>query len=305
MKLKIVFMGSPDFAIPSLKVLTSDFDVVGVVTKPDTKSGRGQKTSSPPIKNLALELGLEISQPNSLKNPEFQNLLHEWAPDLIVVAAFGKILPKSVLNFPKYECINVHASLLPRWRGAAPINAAILHGDEFSGVTIMKMARGLDTGDILTQRKIKLGPDETAGSLFYKLSELGADLLIKTIPDYVSGEIKPQVQDESLSTYAPMLSKADGLIDPQNDIESLSRQIRAFTPWPSSFLKYNGINLKIHKVSIQKNNNSTIGKRTIQNKMPAIHVSGGLLILETVQKAGSKKMNGEDFLRGSRNWESK
>ncbi len=200
-------MGSPDFALPSLSALAENFNVVGVVTKPDKKSGRGQKTTPPPVKKLALSLGIEIIQPKSLKYDDFQQKLKEWNPDLIVVAAFGKILPGSVLDHPQFGCINVHASLLPRWRGAAPINAAILNGDEYSGVTIMKMAHGLDTGDIISKRSIPILDTETAGSLFDKLSSLGAKLLLNTIPNFINGSILPRPQNDEFSTYAPMLKK--------------------------------------------------------------------------------------------------
>src|ERR1041384_6106730 len=186
---KIVFMGSPDFSLPSLRALAQHHDVVGVVTQPDRESGRGREIKMPPVKTLALELGLPIMQPEKLKQPEAMEQLHVWAPDLIVVAAFGQILKKDVLDLPRYGCLNVHASLLPRWRGAAPINAAILAGDEETGVTIMRMDVGLDTGPILTQRSIPLTRDDTAGSVFQKLSQLGADLLIETLPDYLSGKL--------------------------------------------------------------------------------------------------------------------
>ena len=301
---KIVFMGSPDFALPTLKALVENFEVVGVVTKPDKKSGRGQKTSPSPIKKLALSLGLDVYQPKSLKSSSFLEKLDHWKPDLIIVAAFGKILPKSVLDYPKYGCINVHASLLPRWRGAAPINAAILHGDEYSGVTIMKMAEGLDTGDIISQCSIPILGEETAGSLFVKLSELGAKLLIDTIPVYLNGKIISRIQDDLISTYAPMLKKEDGIIDPNKSAMQISRQIRAYNPWPGSQLIYNENILKIHKVSIFASQTYNIGTRFVHEKKPALQTLDGILILERVQKSGKKAINGEDFLRGVRDWES-
>src|SRR5690349_383378 len=184
---KVVFMGSPDFSLPTLKALAGTYDVVGVVTQPDRASGRGRELKAPPVKTLALELGIPVMQPERVRLPEAMEQLRAWAPELIVVAAFGQILRKDVLDLPHYGSINVHASLLPRWRGAAPINAAILHGDEETGVTIMKMDVGLDTGPMLAQGLIALTRRDTAGSVFETLSHLGADLLIETLPDYLSG----------------------------------------------------------------------------------------------------------------------
>src|SRR5512133_3181424 len=185
----VVFMGSPDFSLPALRALSEAYDVVGVVTQPDRASGRGRELKAPPVKRLALELGIPVIQPEKLRQPGAMEQLRAWNPELIVVAAFGQLLRKDVLDLPRFGCINVHASLLPRWRGAAPINAAILHGDEQTGVTIMVMDVGLDTGPILSKRAIRLAPDETAGSAFEKLSQLGADLLIETLPDYISGKL--------------------------------------------------------------------------------------------------------------------
>ena len=193
-------MGSPDFSLPSLRALAKNYDVVGVVTQPDRASGRGRELKSPPVKTLALELGIPIMQPEKLKQPEALEQLHVWTPELIVVAAFGQILKKDVLDLPRYGCINVHASLLPRWRGAAPINAAILHGDEETGVTIMQMDVGLDTGGMLAKRSIRLNPTDTAGSVFQAVSTLGEDLLLETLPRWIAGEIQPQVQYDALAT---------------------------------------------------------------------------------------------------------
>ncbi len=296
-------MGSPDFALPSLKALIETFNVVGVVTKPDQKSGRGQKNTPSPIKKYSLSQGLNVTQPLSLKDPEFQEILNRWGPDLIVVAAFGKILPKSVLEFPEFGSINVHASLLPRWRGASPINAAILNGDKNSGVTIMKMAVGLDTGDIISQQSIPLEVDETAGTLFNKLSKIGAELLLKTIPDYINGEIQPQAQNDQLSTHAPMLKKEDGLIDPYKSAVYISRQVRAYNPWPGSHFKYDDKYLKIHNVRIIQGDEYKIESRIIIEKKPSIQTSDGIVIFEQVQKSGKKSMDGKEFLRGERNWE--
>src|SRR5687767_6296962 len=225
---KIVFMGSPDFALPGLRALAQDYEVVGVITQPDRASGRGREIKMPPVKTLALELGLPVMQPEKLSAPEAMQQLLAWNPDLIVVAAFGQILKKDVLDLPPHGCINVHASLLPRWRGAAPINAAILHGDKETGVTIMKMDVGLDTGPILRLRSIPLTGEDTAGFVSEKLSHLGADLLIETLPDYLSGKLKPVPQPEEGMTYAPMLKKEEGQLDFTLPAEQLERRVRAF-----------------------------------------------------------------------------
>ena len=207
MDTRIVFMGSPDFALPTLQALVENFQVVGVVTQPDRPAGRGRDLKAPPVKALAHKLGLPIIQPQNLKDSQALEHLKGWNPDVIVVAAFGQILRPNVLNLPPHGCINVHASLLPRWRGAAPINAAILHGDEKTGITIMKMDEGLDTGPIINKAVITIAPDETAGSLFPKLAQLGGELLVKSLPDYLNGDLVPQPQDDSHATYIKMLKR--------------------------------------------------------------------------------------------------
>ncbi|MFT3895953.1 MAG: methionyl-tRNA formyltransferase [Anaerolineales bacterium] len=300
---KVVFMGSPDFSLSTLRALAKMYEVLGVVTQPDRASGRGRELKAPPVKVLAQELGIPVMQPEKLKQPEAMEQLHAWAPDLIVVAAFGQLLRKDVLELPRYGCINVHASLLPRWRGAAPINAAILAGDEETGVTIMKMDVGLDTGPMLSKRSIRLTPTDTAGSVFEKLSTLGADLLIETLPDYLSGKLVPQPQPEEGMTYAPMLKKEEGKLDFTNDANELDRRIRAFNPWPGAYMDFDGTTLKVHRAHVEAGNGEA-GKRLIVQNQPAVGARGGLLILDEVQPAGKKSMRGKSFLSGARNWES-
>ena len=294
-------MGSPDFALPSLRALYENYSVVGVVTQPDRAAGRGRELKAPPVKTLALELGIPVSQPEKLRQPEAMEQLRAWSPDLIVVAAFGQILRQDVLDLPPFGCINVHASLLPRWRGAAPINAAILHGDEETGITIMKMDAGLDTGPILSQRSVRIGPDETAGSLFEPLSQLGADLLLDTLPAYLAGELEPRPQPEEGVTYAPMLKKEEGSLDFSRPAEELERKVRAFNPWPGTFFNWDGGRLKIHRASISPGKKRK-GERLIHNGLPTVGTSDGLLVLEEVQPAGKKAMPGKAFLAGARNW---
>src|SRR5215212_467856 len=235
---KVVFMGSPDFSLPTLRALANAYRVVGVVTQPDRASGRGRELKPPRVKLVAQELDISVIQPEKLRQPEAMEQLRVWNPDLIVVAAFGQILKKDVLYLPRFGCINVHASLLPRWRGAAPINAAILHGDEETGVTIMQMDVGLDTGPMLSQSAIPLTRDDTAGSVFEKLSTLGADLLLETLPEYISGKLKPVPQPAEGVTYAPMLKKDEGQLDFDQNAHALERRVRAFNPWPGAFVEF-------------------------------------------------------------------
>ena len=300
---KVVFMGSPDFSLPSLRALAGTYDIVGVVTQPDRASGRGRELKAPPVKLLAQELGIPVMQPEKLRLPEAMENLRAWSPDLIVVAAFGQILKKDVLELPRFGCINVHASLLPRWRGAAPINAAILAGDEETGVTVMQMDVGLDTGPMLAKRSIRLAPTDTAGSVFEALSQLGANLLLSTLPDYLSGKLLPQPQPEEGITYAPMLKKEEGKLDFTHDANELERRIRAFNPWPGAYMEFDGVLLKIHRAHVESGN-AEAGKRLVVQNQPAVGAGGGLLILDEVQPAGKKSMSGKSFLSGARNWES-
>jgi methionyl-tRNA formyltransferase len=298
---KIVFMGSPDFSLPTLRALAEHYDLVGVVTQPDRASGRGRELKPPSVKLLAQELNIPVIQPEKLKQPEAMEQLRLWNPDLIVVAAFGQILRKDVLELPPLGCINVHASLLPRWRGAAPITAAILHGDEETGVTIMKMDVGLDTGPILTRSAIRLTPDDTAGSVFESLSRLGAELLIDTLPDYLSGKIQPVPQPEVGATYAPMLKKEEARLDFTRPADELERRVRAFNPWPGAFMDFEGTLLKIHRTHVEQGR-AEAGQRLIYRDQPAVAAGDRLLILDEVQPAGKKPMSGKSFLSGARNW---
>lgn len=303
MSIRVVFMGSPDFALPGLSALAAAraYQVVGVITQPDRASGRGRELKSPPVKNLALELDIPIMQPEKLRTPESMQQLSAWNPDLIIVAAFGQILKKDVLDLPRYGCINVHASLLPRWRGAAPINAAILAGDEETGVTIMQMDVGLDTGPMLAKKSIRLSPDDTTGSALQALSTLGADLLLETLPEYLSGNLKPVPQPAEGATYAPMLKKEDGKLDFTKDVNELERRVRAMNPWPGAFMDFDGAVLKAHRAHVEQGNMSA-GQRLIVQNQPAVGARGGILVLDEVQPAGKKSMSGKSFLAGARNW---
>jgi methionyl-tRNA formyltransferase len=305
MSIRIVFMGSPDFALPCLSVLAAarNYQVVGVVTQPDRASGRGRELKAPPVKTLALELNIPVVQPEKMR--EAMPQLQEWNPDLIVVAAFGQILKKEVLAMPCHGCINVHTSLLPRWRGAAPINAAILHGGEETGVTIMQMDAGLDTGPMLARKVIRIRRDDTAGSVLQALSTLGADLLIETLPDYISGKLTPQPQPAEGVTYAPMLKKEDGLLDFTRSAIELERRVRAMNPWPGAWFEWNGNLLKVLSAStVSVESGQASGSRLIVQGRPAVMSADGALILDEVQPAGRKIMPGKSFLSGVRDWEA-
>lgn len=301
MEKRIVFMGSPDFALPSLRVLVEGWKVVGVVTQPDRPAGRGRKLQPPEVKVLAQRLGLPVFQPVSLKDPNAVDEIRSLAPDVIIVAAFGQILKQNILSLPPFGCVNVHASLLPRWRGAAPIQAAILH-DEITGVTIMKMNQGLDTGPILNQRSIPIQDTITAGELSKELAKLGAGLLVETLPMYFNGSIEPRLQNEAEATYAPRLEKADGELDFTQPANFLARQIRAYHPWPGSFSYFKGAQLKVFKAHTHEHQQPIPGKHYIVNKQPAWGTQHGLLVLDEVQLAGKTRIPGEAFLRGTHDW---
>jgi methionyl-tRNA formyltransferase len=302
MDLRIAFLGTPDFAIPTLRKLAEHHLVVGVVSQPDRPAGRGRKMVSTPVKRVAEDLGLEIHQPVDVNTSSSLNLIQDWEIDLICVAAFGQILKPPLLSLPKGGCLNVHASLLPRWRGASPINAAILAGDSESGVTIMKMGPGLDDGPILSQESVPIGLKETAGTLSSKLSVLGGELLLKTIPPYIRGEIIPQPQDPKLATYAKMLKKKSGEMDFNQSAADLSRKVRAYSPWPGAFTTWNGKRLLIHQTSHHSVTSPGPGVLLRHRGQPAIGTSEGILVLEKLQLAGKKPVSGEEFLNGTPSW---
>lgn len=235
--LRIVFMGTPELAATSLEALLGapEFQIVAVVTQPDRPKGRDLKLAPSPVKQSALRAGLPVLQPQKARDPEFLTGLQSFQPDLIAVAAFGQILPRSILELPSHGCLNVHTSLLPKYRGAAPIQWAIANGDAETGVTIMKMDAGMDTGDILTQRATPILPSDNGQTLHDRLAPLGAELLVQTIPDYVAGKIQPRPQDSTLATHAAKLKKSDGQIDWQQPAMTVWNRLRAFTPWPGAF----------------------------------------------------------------------
>lgn len=300
--IRIVFMGSPEFAIPSLISLIDNFKVVGVVTQPDKPAGRGKALKAPPVKEIALKHEIEFIQPNKLREAGVFEKLQSWAPDVIVVVAFGQILRQEVLDLPKFGCINVHGSILPRWRGAAPIQAAILHGDEETGITIMKMDSGVDTGPILKQKSIKIRDDSTSESLGKSLSLLGADLLIETLDDYLRGNLKPIPQSEDGATYAPRLEKENGFLDFSKSAMELDCQVRAYFPWPGTFMEIGDERIKVMATHVVDEVNLEPGERGLISGYPIVGTSQGGLTLKQVQPAGKKVMLGKTFLNGFRNW---
>jgi methionyl-tRNA formyltransferase len=301
--MRIVFMGSPEFAVPALRSLAQSMQVVGVITQPDRPAGRGRKTQPPAVKLEAQSLGIPVMQPDRLREPATIAQLQSWKPDAIVVAAYGKILPPSMLKIPPLGCLNIHASLLPRWRGAAPIQAAIIHGDKETGVTIMLMDEGMDTGPILAQRTTTIGGEETAGELAGRLARMGAALIVPTLEAFAAGQIQPIPQDHSLATYAPMLRKADGALEFSKPAAQLARQVRAFEPWPTSYFSWKGKRIVVRRAHAMPNGDLTPGTCTLTPEgKPAIATSQGLLVLDIVQPAGRAPMPGEAFLRGARDF---
>jgi methionyl-tRNA formyltransferase len=299
-------MGSPQFAVPSLQALLETFPIVGVVTQPDRPAGRGQTLKQSPIKLLVNQAGIPVIQPVKLRQPEAMTILREWQPDLIVVAAFGQILRQEVLDLPPHGCINVHASLLPRWRGAAPIQSAILNDDQETGITIMRMDAGIDTGAIISQVSLPIKPDDTAGSLSDKLAILGAQALMATLPRYLSGEVTPTQQDERAASFAPMLKKEDGRLDFTRTGRQLVNQIRAMNPWPGTYFTKSGNILKVLRASFLSTQavagGAGTGTAVTNGGKPAFVVADGLLVLEEVQPAGKRVMSGKEFLAGARDW---
>ena len=300
--LRMVFMGSPEFARTILQALIGKANLVGVVRQPDRPAGRGKVLTAPPVKVLAEEAGIPIMQPERLRRPEAFDQLAAWQPELIVVAAFGQILRQNVLDLPEYGCINVHASLLPRWRGAAPIQAALLHGDSQTGVTIMKMDAGVDTGDILSQQAEEITENDNAASLTDRLAAAGAELLMTTLPRYLNGTIQPRPQDNTLATYAPMIKKEDGLLDFSEPAKTLVCKVRAYNPWPGTYFQWQGQPIKVLSASSLTPTELQPAQHGTVNGLPIVGTADGALVLREVQPAGKKPMPGGVFLNGARGW---
>lgn len=296
--MRIVFMGTPDFAVPSLQALIdAGHDVCAVYTQPDKPQGRKQILTAPPVKTLALEHDIPVFQPNTLKNEDEQARLRELAPEVIIVVAYGKLLPKAVLDIPPHGCINVHGSLLPRWRGAAPIQWAVIAGDEMAGVTTMQMAEGLDTGDMLLTYETKVDEKETAGELFDRLAQSGAELLTQTLVKL--DEITPRPQDDAQSCYAHMLDKQMAVIDWSKSAHEIDCLIRGLNPWPIALTTLSGERLKVFAAEKAAGNGEpgTVLEADPKKGLTVACGEGALKLIE-IQLVGGKRMKATDFLRG-------
>lgn len=294
--MRIVFMGTPDFAVPSLEaLLRRGHEIAAVYTQPDKPKGRGHKLLPPPVKVLALEHNIPVCQPTTLRNAEAVETLRAFEPELIVVAAYGKILPPDVLTIPPHGCINVHGSLLPQYRGAAPIQWAVLNGDKISGVTIQRMAEGVDTGDILAKAQTEIGEDETSGELFDRLMMLGAELLVDTIDKLDT--LTPEPQDEALATHAPMLQKEMGAVDWTKPASEVHNLVRGLNPWPAAYLMVDGKRMKLWRTKIVKVNGLPGVLTVLDGEMTVYCGSDAVQLLE-IQPENGKRMRGSDYLRG-------
>lgn len=299
--MKVLFMGTPDFAVNTLKaIIEAGHEVIGVVTQPDKVKGRGAKISYPPVKEAALEYDLTVYQPVKVREPEFLQLIANLKPEVIVVAAFGQILPEELLDIPPYGCINVHASLLPKYRGAAPIQAAILEGEEETGITIMHMDVKLDTGDMILQEKIPIAKDETGGSLHDKLAVLGAELLVKALEKLEDGSAERIPQDDSKASYVKMMDKELGNIDFTMPALKIERMIRGLNPWPSAYTRINGKTLKLWKAEVMETSSDAKPGEVIEVTKDKIVVMTGkdALIIHELQLEGKKRLSCDAFLRG-------
>lgn len=303
--MRVVFMGTPDFSVGTLKALAAaGHEIAGVVSQPDKPKGRGKNLQPTPVKEAAMELGLPVYQPKKVRDPEFLEVLKELNPEMIVVVAFGQLIPKSILELAPYGCINVHASLLPKYRGAAPIQWAVIDGEPETGVTIMRMDEGLDTGDMISKVTVPVSADETGGSLFDKLSEAGAKLLVETLPSLEAGTAVFEKQpEESPTAYAGMIKKSMGDLDWNRPAEELERLIRGLNPWPSAYTKLDGKTLKIWKAQVLEE------KEEEEKQMPGtilstdqqefkVKTGKGILKITELQLEGKKRMDTSSFLRG-------
>jgi len=301
--MKIVFMGTPEFAVPALSaVVSSGHEVKYVVTQQDKARDRGKKVQPTPVKEKALSLGIEVLQPEKIRgNKEIIDKIADAGPDMIVVAAYGKILPADILNIPNLGCINIHASLLPRWRGAAPIQRAIIEGDDVTGITIMHMAEGLDTGDMIISKSTEIGR-KTAVELHDELARIGAELIVKAMEQIEAGTAPGIVQDEKFATYAPLISKSDGLLDFSKTPEELERLIRGVNPWPGAYTMYNGEIMKVWEAfPVDKESSEPAGAITgVSDAGIEISAGGKTLLITEIQMPGKKRVKIKEYLKGNK-----
>lgn len=302
--MKIVYMGTPDFAVAPLEaILKAGHEVTAVVTQPDRQKGRGREVQYSPVKECALSYGIPVLQPLKIKEKDAVEELRKYLADIFVVAAFGQLLSEEILNMPRFGCINIHASLLPAYRGAAPIQWCVINGEEKTGVTIMQMAKGMDTGDILLQKEVVLDEKETGGSLFDRLMETGAELIVEALPKIEAGELTPVVQKEELATYAGKITKDMGNIDFAKSAVTIERLIRGLNPWPSAFTHYKGKILKIWEADVVSEcvnaENPVPGTVIAMDKESFTLATGeGALRIRSLQPEGKKRMSCAEFMRG-------
>ena len=300
--MRVIFMGTPDFSVGTLKALIeAGHEVVLAVTQPDKPKGRGKAMQFPPVKEAAVELGIEVYQPRRVREPECVEYLRKYNADIIVVVAFGQILPKEILEMPKYGCVNVHASLLPKYRGAAPIQWAVINGDKVSGVTTMRMDEGLDTGDMIMKEEVVLDEKETGGSLFDRLSEVGADLCVRTLTAIENGTATYTKQDHEAATITTLIKKLFGIIDWTKAAKEIECLIRGLNPWPSAYTYLHGKTLKIWAASVKdETSEHAPGELAVVTKHEVgVQTGDGILMLEEVQLEGKKRMTADAFLRGN------
>jgi methionyl-tRNA formyltransferase len=297
---RIVFMGTPQFAVKSLEACLGLGEVVAVVTQPDKPRGRGQEVSFSPVKQLALEKGLPVLQPVKIRGTSFASELAALKPDVAVVTAYGKILPKDVLEAPAHGCVNVHASLLPRFRGAAPIQWAIAEGDEKTGVCLMKMDEGMDTGGVIDRAELPIGPKDTSASLHDALSALGGEVLKRALPQYLAGGLKPVPQPSEGVVMAPMIRKEDGALDFSKPAVVLERRLRAFTPWPGAFTTLDGALFKVHAATVGTGQGAPGTVLAAGPQGLEVACGDGSLVMTSVQLEGKRVMTAQEFLAGKK-----
>lgn len=299
--MRVIFMGTPEFAVYSLKALLTQHEVIAVVSQPDKPKGRGKKLAPTPVKEYALEQGLQVYQPEKARDPEFVALLEELAPDVIAVTAFGQILPENILNIPKYGCINVHGSLLPKYRGAAPMQWSIIDGEKVTGITTMFMAKGMDTGDMLLKTEVEIKPDDNFASVHDKMAEAGADLLLETLTALKAGTIKRVPQDHEAATYAPMITKETGHIDWTKDAQEIIDLMRGLDPTPGAYTDYEDEPLKLYR-GIKADGEYSQGKPgeivDVTKKGFVVKCGDGALTITELQARGKKRMATDAYLRG-------
>ncbi len=297
--MKIIFMGTPDFAVPSLEILSQNYDVLAVITQPDKPKGRGKKVAFSPIKEKALQLGIEVLQPARVRETEFIEKLKTYHADCIAVTAFGQILPEEILNMPKYGCINVHGSLLPKYRGAAPLQWSVINGEKQTGVTTMYMAKGMDTGDMLLKQSIDILPNDTYGSIHDKLSVIGAELLLKTIEGLQKCTLQRIPQNEQEASYAPMITKQIGHIDWSKKCDEIICLIHGLDPTPTAYTMYHDDMIKIWQAEKIEQPSGKIGEVTAVNKKGfVVTAADGSIVITEVQAKGKKRMSADAYLRG-------